>query len=204
MTASRAPWQAVLKNVLLARNSLRDTAGRDKNGECMFLNLFKFRPNLKYAGGSSPLRVILLAVVFVGIIGAFWANSERYTTKFSAAGRFHDEIGAFSDEQKKEIIKIISRFSKNSQVKLQVRVQKNLFTSPDAARSEVLFGVAPEYKQVVIFMPALWRGAVGEGFIHQLRGEIMAPAFDNGTWPEAAVKALLLMEHRFDALSRGH
>lgn len=166
----------------------------------MFFNWFRYRPRLSYNG--SPLRVILMIFVFAGMCWAFWANSERYTTKFSAAGRFNDEIGAFSQEQKKEIIQIIGRFSKNIRVKLQVRVQDKVFTSPDAVEGGVLFGIAPEHKQVVVFMPALWRGAVGDGFTYQLRNEIMEPAFEDGTWREAAVKALLLMEHRFGALAR--
>ena len=168
----------------------------------MFFNWFRQRPRLSYEGGSSSLRIILMMLLFAGMCWAFWANSERYTTKFSAAGRFNDEIGVFSEEQKKEITAIIGRFSRDIQVKLRVTVQNRIFTSPDAIEGEVLFGISPENKQVVIFMPPLWRTAVGDGFIYQLRGDIMEPAFEDGTWREAAVKALLLMEHRFDTLAR--
>lgn len=166
----------------------------------MFFNWFRYKPRLSYNG--SPLRIILMFIMFVLMCWAFWANSERYTTKFSAAGRLHDEIGAFSEEQRQEITQIIGRFSRNIHVKLRVRVQERIFTSPDAAPGEVIFGIAPQQKQVVVFMPALWRSAVGEGFIYQLRSEIMEPAFEDDSWRDAAVKALLLMEHRFKELAR--
>lgn len=168
----------------------------------MFLHWFINRPRSRYGGSTSFVRIILLVLVFAGMCWAFWANSERYTTKFSAAGRFQDGLGAFDEAQKQEIIRIIGRFSRDIQVTLRVEVRDHLFTSPDAVEGEVLFGIAPEQKQVVIFMPPLWRTAVGEGFVYQLRNGIMEPAFENDTWREAAIKALLLMEHRFDSLSR--
>jgi hypothetical protein len=168
----------------------------------MFFNWFRHRPHLNYGGGTSFIRIILMVIVFAGMCWAFWANSERYTTKFSAAGRLNDEIGAFSEEQKKEITAIIGRFSRDLQVKLRVNVRNRVFTSPDAVEGELLFGISPEHKQVVIFIPPLWRAAIGSGFIYQLRGEIMEPAFENGAWREASIKALLLMEHRFDSVFR--
>lgn len=168
----------------------------------MFFNWFRHRPRLSYDGSTSFARIILLVLVFAGMCWAFWANSERYTTKFSSAGRFNDEIGAFNDAHKQEIIKIIGRFSKNIQVKLQVRTKAEIFTSTDAIEGEVLFGIAPAQNQVIIFMPALWKSAVGEGFIYQLRQEIMEPAFKTGKWQAATVDALLLMERRFEALAK--
>lgn len=168
----------------------------------MFFNWFIHSPRRKYDRSTSPLRVILMILAFGIMCWAFWANSERYTTKFSSTGRFSDEIGAFNEKQKDEITAIIGRFSRNIQVKLRVTAQARPFTSPDAIEGEVLFGISPENKQVVIFMPPLWRAAVGDGFIYQLRSEIMEPAFDKGDWQDAAIRALLLMEHRFDSLAK--
>lgn len=168
----------------------------------MLFNWFRHFPSPSYEGRTSFGRIILMVLVFGVMVWAFWANSERYTTKFSAAGRYSDEIGAFSEAQSQEIIQIIGRFSRNMQVKLRVRAQEGVFTSADAPEGEVLFGIAPAHKQVVIFMPALWRSALGEGFVHQIRSGIMEPSFEDGTWREATIKALLLMENRFTALAR--
>ena len=168
----------------------------------MFLHWFRHRPKFFPSGGASFWRIILLVVLFAGMCWAFWANSERYVTKFSAAGRFQDEVGGFSEAQKAEIIKILGLISKNVQVKVHVQARKSIFTSPEAIDGEVLVGLCPEQKQVVIFMPQLWRNAVGEGFIYQLRNEMVEPGFEDGTWPERTIKALLLMQNRFESLMK--
>lgn len=168
----------------------------------MFLTLLKNRPRLRYNSSTSFARIILMIILFAAICWAFWANSERYTMKFSAAGRFHDEIDAFSDEQKKEIIKIIGRCNKDSGVKLRVTASRRIFASTDAVEGEIFFGINPAQKQIVIFMPPLWRSAMGEGFLYNIRTNMIEPSFDNGSWREESIKSLLLMEQRFAALAR--
>lgn len=167
----------------------------------MFFNWFRNKPRLRYEGTSFG-RVIFMIIVFAAMCWAFWANSERYTSKFSAAGRVQDQLGAFSDTQKNEIVKILGRINRNVQVKVHVHTRDGIFTSPEAIDGEVLLGISPNQKQVVIFMPPLWRNAVGDGFIYQLRNEIISPGFEDGTWPDATIKALLLMEYRFESMVR--
>lgn len=167
----------------------------------MFLHWFRHRPRFFPEGGASFGRIILLVVIFAGMCWAFWANSERYVTKFSAAGRFQDELQAFNAEQKAEIIKILGRISKKVQVKAHVRTHNALFTSPEAIDGEVLLGICPPQQQVVLFMPQLWRNAVGEGFVFQLRNEI-EQGFDDDSWKERTVKTLLLMEYRFESMMK--
>lgn len=168
----------------------------------MFLNWFVRRPRMRYDKSSSFLRVVLMMFLFAGMCWAFWANSQRYTLQFSASSRFQDELQAFTPEQEKEVLQIIANFKRNVTLKLTVKTRNTIFTSTEAIEGEVFFGIAPKQKQVVIFMPEIWRHALGEGFVPYIINEIMEPSFEDGTWPEASLKALRLMEQRFSALAK--
>jgi hypothetical protein len=143
-----------------------------------------------------------MLILISGVCWAFWANSERYVYKFSASARLEDDLKAFSREQSETIVKIIVAFDKKFSVKLHVQTRESLFSSQDALEGKLLFGICPSMKQTVLFMPALWRGAVGEGQIFRIQNEIMDQGFESGNWQEAAVKSLLFLEHTFSAVMR--
>ncbi|MDL2285369.1 hypothetical protein LJB93_01335 [Desulfovibrio sp. OttesenSCG-928-F07] len=167
----------------------------------MFFNWLRHKPRLVSDGaGHSFLRVILMVALFFGMAWAFSANSERYVYKFSADSRINDHLNAFSEEDRKEIVAILSRFDKKFQIKVHVETRKDFFSSTETKDGAMLLGLCPSKQQMVLFMPALWRTAIGEGSILQLKQNIMEPAFDNGTWPKATAKVLLLLEQRFDAV----
>lgn len=169
----------------------------------MFFNWFRHKPRLAYAGaGKSLVRVIFMMILFASLVWAFWANSERYVYKFSADARVADELNAFDAPLRKEIVGIIARFDKKFQVKLNVVTSKTLFTSVSAKDGEMLLGLCPDKRQMVLLMPPLWRTAVGEGLILQLKEGMMEPAFDRGDWPQAVPKVLLLLEQRLETMSR--
>ncbi|MDR2051268.1 MAG: hypothetical protein LBQ63_05810 [Deltaproteobacteria bacterium] len=169
----------------------------------VFLSLLTFRP--KFASGRaglSLLRTLLMLILILGVCWAFWANSERYVYKFSANARLNDDMKVFSPEQSEAIVEIIVAFDKKFSVKLHVQTRETLFSSQDALEGKVLFGICPPMKQTVLFMPALWRSAIGEGTIFRIQSEIMYQGFESGQWREAAVSSLLFLEYSFETVAR--
>ncbi len=169
----------------------------------MFFHWVRNKPKLVADNaGHSFLRIILMLMLFTGLVWAFWMNSERYVYKLSADARLVDNLDAFNQEQRKEIAGVINRFYKKFKIKLHVETRGALFSSADAEAGDIVLGLCPSMRQVVLFMPAMWRAGVGDGFILQLKEGMLEPAFDTGAWPAEVPKALILLEQRFDALMR--
>jgi hypothetical protein len=152
--------------------------------------------------GNPFLRAVLLLGLVAAVGSALWVNHASYVSRFNAQGRLEDKLNAFTPEQRGEIIKVISRFQRDYKLKLHVRARPDLFTSGDAVEGEILLGLCPPQRQMVLFLPGIWRVGIGEGALRQFKENIMEPAFDSGEWPEATLKILLQLERQVYALSR--
>ena len=160
----------------------------------MFFNWFKNRP--QSSGQDRPssfLRTMALLALLALTAWAFWANSQRYTHQFKAEARLVDAADVFSQEERAEIAKIILRFDKNFDLRLQVHTRRELFTSLNAVDNGILVGFCPGKQQMVVFMSPLLRQALGEAVAAQMRNMVMAAGFEQD-WTQAAIKSLVLLE----------
>lgn len=178
----------------------------DIGGYCEVIVFFRnktqaraVRPVTHEREGLTLFRVLLLMGVLGGVCWAFWINSERFAYKLGAQGRLEDEIQAFSKEQRAEIVQVIVNIEKKFSVKLWMRASKELFSSVDTPDDGILLGICPTGRQTVLLVPPLWRSPALSGLAAQTQ-DYVAPGFDNGQWPELALKSLYLLEAGFNSL----
>jgi hypothetical protein len=149
------------------------------------------------------LRVFLILVIFAIFCWGFWKNNQRFTYELNAEARLEDKDKLFTPEQYKEIASIITRLDKKYSIKLYVRVRKDLFTTGDAVNKGILVGFSPGKEQMAVFLPPLFRNALGETVVAQMREMVMSTGFDQqSAWTRSAVKSLLFLEAHLDRLNQ--
>ncbi|MDL2314266.1 hypothetical protein LJC36_04735 [Desulfovibrio sp. OttesenSCG-928-C14] len=164
----------------------------------LFWRRKNLKSGLKYSSPKEQFLRIVLVLFFAGVAcWAFWANSERYVTKFNASARISDETGTLDREAEKRIHALLIRADKEYGIRIHIKARKVPVLATEAPANSIFFGVCPNLRQSVIIMPPDWSRALGDGFVFRLRSENLQQYVDSGNWGLGVAEALEKLLDRF-------
>ncbi|MDK2956343.1 MAG: hypothetical protein PWQ57_1839 [Desulfovibrionales bacterium] len=138
--------------------------------------------------GRSPaehmIRMLLLLLVFLGVVWAFWKNNERVITRLESKQTVWDETGQMSERDQAYAASFAEALRDRYGVTLKLQIRNGPVEAPKLDAKTLFIGVSPQNGQAVVVFPPLLRSGLGESFVRYITGPHFEEYFRKGEWEE--------------------
>ncbi|CAK7002454.1 MAG: hypothetical protein DELT_00085 [Desulfovibrio sp.] len=116
-------------------------------------------------------------------------------------GLFKDEVKAFSEEQKAEVLKYVKTFKQDFGIPLEVNILRRPPAISANDTSRIYLDVVPSQGRAYLHLPPLVRNAVGRDFIQDMETSFTQD-FAAGDWRVNLVSAILALRAKLAEVTR--
>jgi hypothetical protein len=140
------------------------------------------------ARGKGPaermIRGLLLLLVFMGAIWAFWKNNERVIAQLGAKQTIWDETGQMNERDRAYAARFAEALHERYGVNLKLQIRNGPVEAPKLDAKTLFIGVSPQNKQAVVIFPPLLRSGLGGAFVRYITGPHFEEYFRKGQWED--------------------
>lgn len=155
------------------------------------------------SAGTSLIRLLGLALVFLFVAWAFWQNNERAIDRIKANQAVSDATGTLSGEDLESVRAFARILEEHYGLKFRLQVVADVLKVPEQDPRTLYIGLNPETRLVVLEVPGLVANALGQEFLRYLREAHFEQYWDSLGWPQGLKSALALILERLEAVN-GH
>ncbi|WP_027368866.1 hypothetical protein [Desulfocurvibacter africanus] len=155
------------------------------------------------SAGTSLVRLLGLALVFLFVAWAFWQNNERAIERIKSNQAISDATGTLGGEDLESVRSFARILEERYGLKFRLQVVADVLKVPEQDPRTLYIGLNPETRLVVLEVPGLVANALGQEFLRYLREAHFEQYWNGPGWPEGLKSALALILERLEAVN-GH
>ena len=158
----------------------------------MFASIFAQTLNKKNktAYPRSPLRVLLMLLIFCAVIWGFWQNTENQLKEISSRGNVWDEPAVLTPEERRGLQEMINEFKSRYGTDVRMDIIGTPLQKPKTERPLIYLGIQQETGEVLVSLPPLLRKALGDDFAQKLISEQITPRLPQKEYADAMANSL--------------
>jgi hypothetical protein len=168
-----------------------------------------FSTSQRFSPGERMLRVLILAFILGVVVYGFWWNSTRTIEMIEARQDLHDP----GEELSPEMMDVVRGFKASLQDEFGLDFRMRVAPPPggetpavdiappdDLDAKTVYMGLDLETGEARVIFPPLVKGALGEGFVAEIRGRLES-ALDRPDWQAGFIETLAVIYERLETLA---
>lgn len=151
----------------------------------MFLHMLKKR---KHKPPRSGLRKLLLLLVFMGVIWAFWENTQRQINQLSSHLNIWEDPQVLTENEKTALQDMISEFKSKYGIDVRMEILEAPLHKPINGTPLIYLGLNPRTGEALVSIPSWLR--LEPGFDNYVENTYILPRLPEKEYAYALADAL--------------
>lgn len=154
----------------------------------MFGHIFKKENRSVYP--RSPLRILMMGLIFCAVIWGFWQNTEKQLKQINSKFSVRDDPPVLTQEERRGLQEMINEFKSRYGTDVKVDIVSASLEKPETERPLIYLGIHQETGEVLLSFPPLLRKALGDDFANELIVEQITPRLPKKEYADALADTL--------------